>query len=187
MSEKKAKAKLCGDCANYSIEMLACRAGGCFMRIDEERTLGCVCGPDGRKWKRRKGTVPNMPKPPPPPPPKRETAASLLESAREIVNGDRQRDYGHPAENHECTAVMDATWKMRARDAGNLEKLGGKAAFAIETCAFNICQKLSRLAQTPNHTDSLRDIIGYALNWQMILDRANEKRAGEDKGKGGEG
>jgi len=98
-----------------------------------------------------------------------ETAESMLESAREIVNGDRQRDYGKPEDNHKCTELMYECWRHHNRIGPHIPKYG------IQVCAFNIIQKLSRLAHTPNHTDSLKDIIGYVLNWQMILDAERKK------------
>lgn len=109
-----------------------------------------------------------------------DTAASLLESARAIVSGDRQRDYGHPADNHACTALMWQAYLHR-RATSN----GADYSFTVtaeDVCALNILQKVSRLANTTNHVDSLRDIIGYALNWQMILDRAADRKSNEQKG-----
>jgi hypothetical protein len=95
-------------------------------------------------------------------------AETILETAARIVDGKRQEDYGHPIENHGCTHDMYALWMARAMPA--LARMDPEAAGAIVVCAFNICQKLSRLANTPNHIDSLADIAGYARNWEMVLD-----------------
>jgi hypothetical protein len=156
----------------------------CFHQATHHRSTkrnrhpGEPCGPEGKLWERKPGTVPDAPSVPPPPPTAPTGAADLLKSAQEIVNGDRQRDYGHPAENHACTARLWAAYIYRRATANNVDY---SFTFTSEdVCALNILQKISRLANTPTHTDSLRDIIGYALNWQMILDRASEKRAGEE-------
>lgn len=82
----------------------------------------------------------------------------LLASAQAIVNGDRQRDYGHPADNHGCTAALWAAYLSR-KGAGPLTMQ--------DVCLLNILQKISRLANTPGHEDSIRDIVGYALNMTM--------------------
>lgn len=51
-----------------------------------------------------------------------------------------------------------------------LRKKYGAARFdALDVCAFNMLQKISRLAHTKDHRDSLVDICGYAANWESIL------------------
>ena len=165
----------CADCVHSSPDGRTCgRIDTLYNRAESNRRDGEFCGPEGRLWALRT----------PPAPAATTGAADLLRTAQEIVNGDRQRDYGHPADNHACTGDLLCMWKARARDAGNLAKLPPEVVAGLIVCAFNIVQKLSRLAQTPTHTDSLRDIIGYALNWQMILDRhasdgAAKKEAGQ--------
>lgn len=53
-----------------------------------------------------------------------------------------------------------------------LQRKYGAARFdALDVCAFNVLQKLSRLANTPDHHDSQVDIAGYIANWEMILDK----------------
>ena len=93
------------------------------------------------------------------------TAREHLEKAAAIVNGDRQRDYGHPKDNHGCTAAMFAAY---------LHRRGG-VVDAEAVCVFNLLQKVSRLANTPGHPDSLTDIIGYALNIAMLMDQGQHK------------
>ena len=87
---------------------------------------------------------------------------SVLDEAARAVHGDRGRDYGHPSVNHAATAAMMKAYLQR--------RYGPTARFdALDTCAHNIVQKLSRLAHTHDHRDSLVDIAGYAANWEMIL------------------
>jgi len=87
---------------------------------------------------------------------------SVLDEAKAAVEGPRACDYGPPHVNHGCTAVLVRAYLRR--------KYGETVDFdALDVCAFNILQKLSRLAHTPDHHDSLVDIAGYAANWDMIL------------------
>lgn len=89
---------------------------------------------------------------------------SVLDEAAKAVDGDRGRDYGHPSVNHKCTGDMVRSYLKR--------KYGPAAQFdEIDVCAFNILQKISRLANTPTHHDSLVDGPGYFRNWEMILER----------------
>lgn len=93
---------------------------------------------------------------------------NILETASQIVDGDRGRDYGHPLDNHTTTADLFHTFLQR--------KYGAKCPglTAEDVCIANILQKVARLANSPDHIDSLVDIAGYARNYQMIL----EKRKG---------
>jgi len=88
---------------------------------------------------------------------------TILDQAKEAVDGDRQRDYGHPAENHGCTAAL--WWAYLKRRHGVDLPID-----AIDVCALNRLQKEARLAHTPDHRDSLVDLAGYARNQEMILD-----------------
>lgn len=85
----------------------------------------------------------------------------VLQEAQRAVEGARHKAYGTPAENHPCTAEMFRVWR---------ERRGADRPFdAVDVCAFNIIQKLSRLANAPDHRDSLVDIAGYAKNWALVL------------------
>lgn len=89
---------------------------------------------------------------------------SILQIAQNIVDGARQQAYGHPDDNHSCTAEMVHAFLCRKYgQEGELD--------ALDVCVVNILQKISRLANTPDHLDSLVDICGYARNYQMILER----------------
>jgi hypothetical protein len=93
------------------------------------------------------------------------TAKEHLDKAAEIVSGDRQRDYGHPRENHGCTAAL-WTWYLHRRDQAG----GGNVTIdAQDVCVLNILQKLSRYANRRTD-DSITDVIGYALNMAMIAE-----------------
>lgn len=87
---------------------------------------------------------------------------SVLKEADAAVNGPRARDYGHPSDNHGCTASMMQAYLARRYGSAHFDEL--------DVCAFNMLQKVSRLANTPTHHDSLVDIAGYAENWAMVLE-----------------
>ena len=94
------------------------------------------------------------------------TKQTILDTAQRVVDGDRNLDYGRPDQNHGCTADLFEQFRRRKIQSGH-----DPLEFdAYDVCAFNICQKLSRLAHTFDHRDSLVDIAGYARNWEMILD-----------------
>lgn len=87
---------------------------------------------------------------------------TVLSDAADAVSGPREDDYGRPIDNHTTTAVMFQQWlSRRYRKAVKFD--------AVDVCAFNIVQKLGRLANSPKHRDSLVDIAGYAENWDLVL------------------
>jgi len=88
---------------------------------------------------------------------------TILQEAQRVVDGARQQDYGHPKDNHGCTAAIWTAW-LRRRTGLPIELTAG------DVCALNRLQKESRLANTPGHRDSLVDIAGYARNQEMIGD-----------------
>ena len=91
----------------------------------------------------------------------------VLTEAREIVHGDRQESYGHPLDNHGCTAGLWSAWLTR--------RLGVQVALQAEDVAsLNILQKLSRQAHEPKR-DNLVDVCGYAANVEMIQDERESR------------
>lgn len=84
-----------------------------------------------------------------------EREANVATEAIGLVEGHRQKDYGHPA-----------------TDLGRTAKLW-TAMFDHEFTAEDVATALrmvkeSRLRNSPRHRDSLVDIIGYALTQEMI-------------------
>ncbi len=88
------------------------------------------------------------------------TAKEIMVTAETIVNGDRQADYGHPRDNHGCTADLWTAYLNR--------KLGIEIIIdAHDVCMLNILQKISRDAHK-RKDDTLVDIVGYGLNAAMV-------------------
>ena len=81
----------------------------------------------------------------------------ILETAQNLVRGDRAKDYGDAFENHERIAEM---WSA----------ILGIDVKAEEVALCMIAVKMSRLCQTPQHEDSWVDIAGYAALGGEIAD-----------------
>lgn len=80
---------------------------------------------------------------------------SLLQQAHEVIYGDREQTYGDPAKNLRTIA---AYWSV------HLSSTTGENIVLTpeDVCEMMILLKVARLANTPNHKDSLLDIAGYA-------------------------
>jgi hypothetical protein len=79
----------------------------------------------------------------------------LLGAAKELVNGDREDDYGEPLENHR-------------RIAGMWSAITGHEYTPEMVALMMIGLKLARLSRRTNHFDSWVDVAGYAaLGWEM--------------------
>lgn len=95
------------------------------------------------------------------------TAKEILAKASEIVNGDRQRDYGHPIDNHGCTADIWTAYISRRVSATCADDACEFRLTPRDVCMMNILQKISRDANM-SKDDNLVDIVGYSLNAAMI-------------------
>lgn len=93
-----------------------------------------------------------------------EERETLLAEANRIVNGPRQKDYGHPLDDFSKTAQM---WGPIFADGIVTAE---KVALAM------ICVKVSRLLNTPAHHDSQVDIAGYIQTYEMVI-RERARRA----------
>lgn len=91
---------------------------------------------------------------------------NVLAEAARVVSGDRQHSYGHPRENHGCTAAMWTAYLTRKYGADQ------HALDARDVCMLNALQKISRDANRPKR-DNLIDVAGYMRNAEMI-DEADE-------------
>ena len=90
---------------------------------------------------------------------------SVLSEAARLVDGDRQTAYGHPRDNHACTAALWTAYFKRCgllRDDAELTPR--------QVCIANVLQKCSRDANTPGR-DNLVDLAGFAANADMVDER----------------
>ena len=88
---------------------------------------------------------------------------------KQIVD-DRGQYYGHPLENHTCTADLWSTYLQR--------KYGVFLTMDYrDVCWMNILQKISRDANAPK-ADNVDDTMGYAENIRMA--EAKENESGHD-------
>jgi hypothetical protein len=85
------------------------------------------------------------------PPVRRE---QILFTALDLVNGDRDVQYGDPNETHRCIAEM---WRaLLYRDDADIP------INASTVAAMMVCVKLVRAVRNPTYMDSWVDIAAYA-------------------------
>jgi len=91
--------------------------------------------------------------------------------AVEVVHGDRNKHYGHPKDNHGCTATL---WSGYVRKKlGRLADVDGKisvediALTMRDVCHLNTLQKIARDAHAEKE-DNLVDICGWTLNAEIV-------------------
>jgi hypothetical protein len=112
--------------------------------------------------------------------------ATVLDEAARVTSGARPARYGHPAENHGCTAGLWTSYLVRrlekaleiVQDAEQrrLLQTAVQVAFRLDSrdvCWMNILQKASRDANA-RVRDNLVDVCGYARNAEMIEERQAE-------------
>lgn len=97
---------------------------------------------------------------------------TILEEAERVVNGERRDHYGHPLDNHSCTAEM---WTAYLKRVGVLQP--GKRVTAQDVPFLNILQKCSRAANLCTR-DTLVDIAGYPRNVEMMWEEAERREQG---------
>ena len=85
---------------------------------------------------------------------------NVLLDANDLVAGERQEEYGHPSQNHCCTAAMITAYLTR-------KGILNKPLTARDVCMINVLQKVSRDAFKEKR-DNLVDIAGWARNAEMV-------------------
>lgn len=83
---------------------------------------------------------------------------SILDEAKALTSGDRNRDYGHPADDYGRTAAM---WSA----------ILGVEVTARQAILCMVAVKISRLCHSPDHRDSVVDVAGYADCYQRVTER----------------
>jgi len=94
---------------------------------------------------------------------------TVLKEAHTIIYGDREKTYGHPSKNLKTIAKM---WNafLEARTSG--DELNAK-----DVASMMILLKTARLANNPDHRDSVVDICGYAA----LIERCDEEPTTENQ------
>lgn len=88
-----------------------------------------------------------------------DKAKVLLEQALKIVTGARRAAYGNPEDNFRCIGTL---WHAYLSRRSEVTGDGLKAVSPSDVAAMMVLMKVARLAETPAHADSWRDIAGYA-------------------------
>lgn len=89
---------------------------------------------------------------------------TILEEASSIVDGDREKTYGHPALNFERTAVL---WSVVFGHPVTLEQ--------VALCM--VCLKIAREVHEPGR-DNLVDAVGYFRCIEKMLDAGRDVNVG---------
>jgi len=92
---------------------------------------------------------------------------SILDEAKTIIYGDREKTYGHPAKNLQAIANM---WDEYLVSRGLLDR-NGEVLKAEDVALMMVLMKVARLGNDPTHRDSLVDICGYAA----LVERCKEQ------------
>lgn len=92
--------------------------------------------------------------------------AKFLQQVEELICNDRNKSYGEPHKN------MDTTAKIMQAYLG---KRTGESITASDVAIFGVILKLGRLANDPQHLDSLKDVAGYiAIAYECIMKNVEE-------------
>ena len=89
---------------------------------------------------------------------------NILEEAKEIIYGDREQTYGHPARNLKVIANFWSIYLDAKFDACKIE------LDAQDVATMMVLLKIARLINQPDHHDSLLDSVGYLA----LIDRIKE-------------
>lgn len=79
--------------------------------------------------------------------------AEMLREVEQLICSDRNSSYGEPFENMDRTAQMLRAYFGKRR---------GYSINSVDVAIFGIILKLGRLANDPDHLDSLKDVAGYS-------------------------
>jgi hypothetical protein len=91
---------------------------------------------------------------------------SVLDEAKEIIYGDREKTYGHPSKNLWAIAIM---WQ--AYLSSRAEVVSELGLTPQDVSVMMVLLKCARLANDPTHRDSIVDICGYAA----LIERCDEQ------------
>ncbi len=90
------------------------------------------------------------------------TRKQVLETAEELVNGDRNVDYGDPISDFRTTANMWSAYLSRRLDSP-------VSLQPHDVAAMMMCLKISRISWVPDKEDNWIDLAGYAAcGWDCV-------------------
>lgn len=89
------------------------------------------------------------------------TPPNVLDTAKDIIYGDREQAYGNPRFNLDTIAQFWTTYLQRKFPQG-MEPIPHFYFTAEDVAQFMILLKMGRLIHNPTHFDSLVDQAGYA-------------------------
>lgn len=89
---------------------------------------------------------------------------AILDEANELTSKDRQKVYGHPANDFAKVAILTAPILE-----SNIDPRLKHALYMVQV-------KVARLINTPDHHDSIVDIAGYANTYAMVLEKIEEEK-----------
>jgi len=90
----------------------------------------------------------------------------MLHRAEDLINGQRQQDYGDKLQNFSQISML---WQALLAP----KLIPGQFITAEDVALAMIAVKMARLAKSPDHKDSTIDIAGYA----GCLDKLQDERA----------
>lgn len=103
-------------------------------------------------------------------------AKSILDTAKEVIYGDREATYGDPGKNLRVIADYWHTYLMQKGYIQSTEN----GLTAEDVCNMMVLLKIARLGNTPGHLDSLVDICGYTALQERVKNADLEAQEGAD-------
>lgn len=88
----------------------------------------------------------------------------IIEQASKIVEGARQLNYGAPEDTFGRIAALWETYLLH-RKVKDLWLINSN-----DVCIMMMLMKIARLMNTPDHWDSIKDVIGYATCMASFVD-----------------
>ena len=86
---------------------------------------------------------------------------SILDKAKEIIYGDREKTYGTPDKNLKTIAELWSSY---------IQNIGRNVLTTDDVCLMMVLLKVARLANSPEHKDSQIDAAGYMALMERVQD-----------------
>lgn len=93
-----------------------------------------------------------------------EASKDILQKAKEIIYGDREKTYGNPGFNLQSIADFWTVYLRRKNPDVHID-----AVTMTDVAQLMILLKTARLINSPSHIDSLVDQCGYAALHERVL------------------